>query len=157
VGAVRRDVRILLVALAFASVLLSGCGGSGVKEFDIHIGWNEDGKSQYMNPSSIRVDQNDKVRFVVYNDDDPDKDYNGDRAGKDNFHDVALLDYDGNGDGTPEDIEHEAVAGRAPARTSLDGKDYFVATLVGTFKIICEVRTSPTHEELGMKAAFIVE
>jgi plastocyanin len=149
------DTRLAVALLILLS--FSGCTKRPLQEFEIHIGWNEDGKSQYMLPSSIRVQQGDKVRFVVYNDDDPTKDYNGEKAGKDNFHDVALLDYDGNGDGVPEDIEHEAVAGKPPARTSLDGKDYFVATTAGTFKIICEVRSTPTHEALGMKAAFIVE
>jgi len=142
--------------LLLAALSLSGCSGGGsVKEIAIHIGWNDDGASQYMRPSSVTVDHNDKVRFVVTNDDDPNKDYNGDKPGRDNFHDVALLDYDGNGDGTKEDIEHEVPAGETVS-TQLGGHDYFVASTKGTFRIICEVRTTPTHEQLGMAASFIV-
>jgi uncharacterized cupredoxin-like copper-binding protein len=147
-----RPFVFLLLGLATA-----GCaGGNGVKQFDIHIGWNDDASGQYMTPSSIHVKEGDRVRFVVTNDDDPEKDYNGDKPGKDNFHDVALLDYDGNGDGVAEDIEHEVPAGKT-VPTSFNGQDYFVATTAGTFKIICEVRTTPTHEQLGMRAAFVVD
>lgn len=148
-------MRLLLVAAAFLVPLtLSGCsGGDGVKEFTIHIGWNEDG-TQYMEPSEIRVQQGDKVRFVVVNDDDPDRDYNGAKSGRDNFHDVAL-DYPGACSRNP--IEHEAPAGLGPAVTECDGKDHFVASVKGTFDIICEVRTVPSHADLGMRATFIVE
>jgi hypothetical protein len=150
----------LLLLLAF--VLVAGCNkpeNRDVQEFEIHLGWNNDGKSQYFVPNEIRVSQFDRVRFVVYNDDDPDRDYNGDRPGKDNFHDVALLNYDGNGDDIEEDIEHEAAAGRPPARTQLYDNDYFTAWTKGTFDIICEVRqvNAPTHAELGMSGKFIVE
>jgi plastocyanin len=143
----------LLPALAMA-----GCsGGDGVKEVEIHIGWNADG-TQYMTPSEIRVQQGDKVRFVVVNDDDPNKDYNGAQGGKDNFHDVAL-DYPGACSRNP--IEHEAPAGQAPAVTECTvdevSHDYFVAKTRGTFDIVCEVKTVPSHEDLGMRAAFIVE
>lgn len=162
-------MRVLLVALAMVApaVLLAGCsdegdglsgsvGGDGVREIEIHIGWAADRDSQYMRPSEITVKQGEKVRFVVFNDDDPETDYNGDKSGRDNFHDVALLDYDGDGDGIQEDLEHEVPAGRS-ATTDLKGNDYFVATTKGTFRIICEVRTTPSHDALGMHAAFIVE
>lgn len=162
-------MRAFLVAMAMVApaVLLSGCSGDGdkytgsigedgVREVRIHIGWADDGASQYMRPQEVRVQQGEKVRFIVFNDDDPERDYNGDKSGRDNFHDVALLDYDGDGDGVQEDIEHEVPAGRS-ARTELKGNDYFVATTKGTFRIICEVRTAPSHDALGMHAAFIVE
>ena len=151
-----RALATALVAV-LPALLLAGCsGGDGVKRIEIHIGWNDDGKSQYLEPSVIRVKQGDKVQFVVTNDDDPNKDYNGAGSGKDNFHDVALLDYDGDGDGIEEDIEHEVPAGTTET-THLKGKDYFVASEKGTFRIICEVRTSPTHDALGMHGEFIVE
>jgi hypothetical protein len=123
--------------------LLAGCTGGGeVKEFTMHIGKNADG-SQYLTPKDITVRKDDKVRFVITNDD---------KAGTpDSFHDVALLDYDGTGDGTPDDIEHEVPAGKT-VKTEMGDKDYFVATTKGDFRIICEVRRNqPTsHETAGM-------
>jgi len=154
----------LLLGVLLAAVFLAGCSkddgltGSvkdGIRVVDIHIGWHEDHKSQYMEPREIRVKQGEKVQFRVTNDDDPATDYNGEKSGRDNFHDVALLDYDGDGDGIKEDIEHEAPAGRTTV-TELKGKDYFVASTKGTFAIICEVRTVPSHAELGMRASFVV-
>ena len=157
----------LALLTALPTLLLAGCsegdgdgltgsvGPDGVREVEIHIGWSDDHASQYMRPAEIHVQRGEKVRFVVFNDDDPATDYNGAKSGRDNFHDVALLDYDGDGDGIPEDIEHEVPAGRS-ARTDLKGKDYFVATTPGTFSVICEVRTTPTHAALGMRASFIV-
>jgi hypothetical protein len=150
--------------LAILPFALAGCteGGAtgtvedGVRVIPIHIGWSADGKSQYMEPGTIHVKHNEKVRFEVTNDDDPAKDYNGAGSGRDNFHDVALLDYDGDGDGIKEDIEHEVPAGTTES-TSLKGNPYFVASEKGTFRIICEVRTQPTHDALGMHADFIVE
>ena len=147
---------LLAVVSPFA---LAGCSeGDGVREFDIHIGWNDDG-TQYMEPSEIRVRQGDKVRFVVINDDDPNRDYSGSPDSfKDNFHDVALH-YPGACDNNP--IEHEAPAGQPPAVTkcSVDKElfDYFVAATKGRFDIECEVRTVPSHRDLGMRADFIVE
>lgn len=150
-------MRIVLAGLLLlATLMLAGCGGSNkVREFDIHVGWNPDGASQYMTPAAIRVDQGDKVRFVVINDDDPNKDYNGAKSGRDNFHDVAI-NYPGACDRNP--IEHEAPAGGGRSITECNGKDYFVANTKGTFSIICEVRTTPqTHAQLGMRADFIVK
>lgn len=149
-----------VLAAVTTVALLAGCAAeAAVKEFEIHLGWNADATTQYFEPNEIRVNQFDRVRFVVYNDDDPNRDYNGDRPGKDNFHDVALLDYDGNGDDVKEDIEHEAPAGRPPARTFLYDRDYFTAYESGVFDIICEVRPAnhPSHIELGMAGKFIVE
>jgi plastocyanin len=150
--------------LAILPFALAGCTEDGktgtvedgIRVIDIHIGWNEDGQSQYMRPETIRVSQGDKVQFRVTNDDDPAKDYNGAGGGRDNFHDVALLDYDGDGDGIEEDIEHEVPAGTTET-TSLKGNPYFIASEKGTFRIICEVRTQPSHDQLGMHAEFIVE
>jgi plastocyanin len=143
---------LLLAAAPFLA--LAGCSDGGVREFSIHIGWNEDG-TQYMTPGEIRVKQGDKVRFVVTNDDDPTRDYNGAKGGTDNFHDVAVT-YDGDGDGIRETIEHEVPAGQT-VKTHYKDNDYFTASETGTFRIICEVRTSPTHDQLGMHAQFIVE
>lgn len=158
-------MRVLILLAATLPAWFAGCLGSddysgtvrnGVREVPIHIGWNDDHQSQYMTPSVIRVGHNEKVAFIVTNDDDPNADYNGAKPGKDNFHDVALLDYDGDGDGIEEDIEHEVPAGQTE-RTSLKGKPYFVASEKGTFRIICEVRTNPSHDALGMHAEFIVK
>jgi plastocyanin len=134
---------------------LAGCGDGGVREVAIHVGWNDDG-TQYMTPGEIRVKHGDKVRFVVTNDDDPQRDYNGAKGGTDNFHDVALVSYDGDGDGVRETIEHEVPAGQTVA-TSYKGQDWFTASETGTFRIICEVRTQPSHDQLGMHATFVVE
>ena len=157
---------LVLIASLTAAMAFPGCTADGVREFTIHVGWNADGKSQYMTPSEVKVHKGDKVRFIVVNDDDPNKDYNGDQPQRDNFHDVALRDYDGDGDGAPEDIEHEVPAGET-TRTCLPqaepdtkcaaGKDFFKATTTGTFRIICEVNTSPSHDALGMHASFVVE
>lgn len=156
----------MALLMACSTVLVAGCSAkddgfsgsvsNGIRVVEIHIGWNGDHQSQYMTPGEVRVRQGEKVQFRVVNDDDPATDYNGDKSGRDNFHDVALLDYDGDGDGIKEDIEHEAPAGRT-AVTQLKGNPYFVATEVGTFNIICEVRTTPTHAALGMMATFVVE
>lgn len=154
--------RLMPLLLTLPALLLAGCGegegayrlgSDGVKEFTIHIGWNDDLQSQYMTPSTITVQQGDKVRFLVINDDARTKDYNGPKSGNDNFHDVAL-DYPGACDRNP--IEHEAPAG-ARTSTECSGKDFFVAHQKGTFRIICEVRTNPSHDALGMHATFTVE
>jgi uncharacterized cupredoxin-like copper-binding protein len=159
-------MRALALCLVAAVPLVAGCSSQGdgysgdvkdgIRVIEIRIGWNDDHQSQYMTPGEIRVKQGEKVQLRVTNDDDPNTDYNGAKSGKDNFHDVALLDYDGDGDGIKEDIEHETPAGRT-AVTELKGKDYFVATTKGTFTIICEVRTVPSHAALGMRASFVVE
>jgi plastocyanin len=151
-------VRVALLASAYLLpfLLLAGCSGGGgdaedVKEFEIHIGKvGDDTSKQYMTPKTITVHQGDKVRFVVTNDDEP--------QSTDSFHDVALLDYDGNGDGVKDDIEHEVLAGQT-VETKFKGDSYFTATEKGTFRIICEVRRGqPTsHENAGMWANFIVE
>ena len=157
------QARVWALLLAAFPMGLAGCsddGASGsveggIRKIDIHIGWNEDGRSQYMTPSEVRVKQGDKVQFRVINDDDPNRDYNDPSTSfKDNFHDVAL-DYPGACDRNP--IEHEAPAGQPPAVTECNGNDYFVAHAKGTFEIECEVRTNPSHRDLGMRADFIVE
>lgn len=155
----------LLALPLLLAALLAGCSGSGdgVKHFTIHIGWNDDHESQYMTPATITVKQGDKVSFKVINDDNPGTDYNGPgTSGKDNFHDVAL-DYPGACDRNP--IEHETPAGVSTTTecSNPDGSgvsrtvDYFVADTKGTFSIICEVRTTPSHAALGMRATFIVK
>ena len=162
----KRMRALALSAPLLLACLLAGCSGDddpysgtvrdGIRVIDIHIGWSDDHATQYFTPSEIHVQQGDRVQFRVTNDDDPATDYNGAKSGRDNFHDVALLDYDGDGDGVAEDIEHETPAGRT-AVTELKGKPYFVATTPGTFDIFCEVRTQPTHAALGMRGVLIVE
>ncbi|MEK6986439.1 MAG: hypothetical protein AABX89_08705 [Candidatus Thermoplasmatota archaeon] len=142
----------------------TGTKDGDVTVFNIAIGWSADLKTQYMRPGCLVVEQGAKVRFIVTNNDDSGKDYNGASPGKDNFHDVALLDYAG------KDYEHEAYAGRAPVTTCADGdasspksdgsacqQSFFVASETGVFRIICEVRTNPTHDALGMHASFVVQ
>ena len=147
----------LSLLVAVPVVALAGCSGEDrLRSFEIHIGWNGDG-TQYMTPPEIRVQQGQRVQFVITNDDDPQRDYNGATGGLDNFHDVALLSYDGDGDGRRETIEHEVPAGQTE-RTHFKGNDWFVASEKGTFRIICEVGSEPrSHGELGMHATFIVE
>lgn len=161
-----RPLRPACVGLVLVLALLAGCAEpddgytgsvkSGVRVIHVHVGWNDERNGQYMQPAEILVRQGEKVRFVVTNDDDPGTDYNGDKPGMDHFHDVSLLDYDGTGDGRAEDIRHQAPPGET-VRTSLDGKDHFIATTPGTFNLICEVRTVPPHAVLGMRASFVVE
>jgi uncharacterized cupredoxin-like copper-binding protein len=127
-----------------AAVALAGCsatpcpaGGTGATQAKtVHVGTNPDG-SMYLTPAETRVPHCSKVSFVVVNDDPR------------TFHDVALLDYDGN------DIEHEALGGQT-VTTHHKGDLYFVATKKGTFDLLCEVR-QPNHADLGMKGKFIVE
>ncbi len=118
-----------------------------MREFTIHIGTNPDG-TQYMTPARVEVNQGDRVRFVVVNDD------------ADTFHDIRL-DYNG------KSIEHEAPGGGV-TKTSVCAKieggrcvqhdDFFTASVTGTFKMWCEVKTIPqTHEQLGMVGQFIVK
>ncbi|MEA3189880.1 MAG: hypothetical protein QOD77_462 [Thermoplasmata archaeon] len=157
------------LALPLLLAALSGCAATkddAVREFEIHIGWNADGTTQYLTPAEIRVPQGAKVRFVITNDDDPNKDYNGAGSGKDNFHDVAF-EYGG------QLIEHEVPAG-GTASTCLrhvvpcpEGQDFFVASTKGTFKLYCEVggglgknpdgSPKTRHEQAGMKGVLIVE
>ncbi len=147
----------------------SGSGDGSVVEFRIHIGWNPDGKTQYMtSDGEMRVQRGDHVRFIITNDDDPERDYNGATNGMDNFHDVALRNYDYDGNGDLDTLEHEVIAGTTVSTCLVDnnpcpeGKDFFVASTKGTFRLICEVGDpgggKPTrHEGLGMWAPFIVE
>lgn len=168
--------------LAFvAMVPLAGCAGDsnpcdgkanltagadGVVTVTIHIGWSQDRQSQYMTPDTVCVAKDSKVRFIVHNDDQASVDYPG--PGKNNFHDVALLQYNG------VNYEHEAYAGKPPVTTCADGdgaspvpnckQTYFVASTAGTFRLICEVRIGDdtggpghdTHDALGMHATFVV-
>lgn len=142
----------LAAALVLPALLLAGCSGDEVPvvEFEIHIGKvGDDPTKQYMTPRSITVHEGDRVRFVITNDDE---------AGTpDSFHDVALLGYDGDGDGSPDDIEHEVNAGRT-VETRFKGKDYFTATTKGTFDLVCEVRYGlpNSHANAGMRADFVV-
>ena len=157
--------RLAALLAALSALLVPGCaeagdgytgsvGSDGVREVKVHIGWNDDHETQYMTPSLITVQQGDKVRFVVINDDDPSVDYDGGSPGfRDSFHDVAL-DYPGACKRNP--IEHETPAGRR-ATTECDGKDYFVADKVGRFSVVCEVQTRPSHAARGMSATFVVE
>ncbi len=157
-------MRLLALLAAFPALLLPGCaeddrysgsvGPDGVREVRIHVGWNEDHETQYMTPATITVQRGDKVRFVVFNDDDPAVDYDGGSPGfKDSFHDVAL-DYPGACKSNP--IEHEAPVG-ARTTTSCNGVDHFVASRAGTFSVVCEVQTQPSHAARGMRATFVVE
>jgi len=136
-------MRSLLMAAILVAVTaaVAGCssssacpaGGSGdVKVVEIHVG-SSPGDKMYQNPSTITVNKCDKVRFSVHNDDSI-------------FHDVALLDYDGS------DIEHEVQPGQTVV-THHDGKDYFVATVTGTFTVKCEVSG---HAGKGMTGTLVV-
>lgn len=161
-------VPLLLAGLAGCAKKDAGTGDSadGVREIALHIGWSADGATQYLTPAEVHVPQGAKVRFAITNDDDPARDYNGAAPGTDNFHDVAFT-YAG------QHIEHEVPAG-ATVRTCLQqvqpcpaGKDHFVASVQGTFKLYCEVggglganpdgTPKTRHEQLGMKGLLVVE
>lgn len=158
-------MRAFVLLAALPTLLLPGCaerddgftgsvGPDGVREVRIHIGWNGDHATQYMAPGVITVHQGDKVRFVVINDDDPAVDYDGGSPGfKDSFHDVAL-DYLGACESNP--IEHEVPVGQSTV-TSCRRQDFFVADRAGSFPIVCEVQTQPSHAARGMRATFVVQ
>jgi plastocyanin len=75
----------------------------------------------YVEPGNVTVDLGDEVTLRVKN---------VDRV----FHDIALLDYDGN------DVEIEVPAGKTETHT-------FTATVAGDFRMICEVSG---HKQKGM-------
>lgn len=143
-------------ALCLLALSLAGCAGGGevVREFGVHIGWSDDGH-QYVRPEEITVRRGDLVRLVVTNDDDPTRDYNGDVPGRDNYHDLVVSGFDADGDGSVDEVRHEAAAGQTVV-TSFAGRDHFKATQAGTFAMACEVMTSPSHATLGMAGRLVV-
>lgn len=102
------------VLLAAPSVLAAS------RTIDIEVGTNPDG-SMYLRPGNVTVDLGDEVTLRIKN---------VDRI----FHDVALLDYDGN------DVEIEVPAGRTETHA-------FKATVAGDFRMVCEVSG---HKQKGM-------
>jgi plastocyanin len=152
-----------LAALLLLTALLAGCGGPpAVKEIQIHIGYTDDRRAQYLEPKEIRVKQGDRVRFVITNDD---------VGTPDSFHDVAFVypAYPG------LTIEHEVLPGRTtktclpqsdPDTACDEDKSYFVASEKGSFKLWCEVghlgqnadgTPKTRHEQMGMWGTLIVE
>lgn len=118
-------LRLLGAAVVLASLLMPGALAAA-REFDIEVGTRSDG-SMYVEPSSITSILGDDVTFRVKN---------VDRI----FHDIALLDYDGN------DIEIEVPAGRTESHS-------LKATVPGDFRMICEVSG---HKQKGMFGFFHV-
>lgn len=108
-------------ALAFLLLLLVvPTVSAAARDIDIEVGTNPDG-TMYLTPSNVTVDLGDEVTLRIHN---------ADRI----FHDVALLDYDGN------DVEIEVPAGKTETHT-------FTATVAGDFRLICEVSG---HKQKGM-------
>src|SRR5687767_4060664 len=93
-------------AIMLAAFLAPGAMAAA-REFDIEVGTRPDG-SMYVEPSNITASLGDDVTFRVKN---------VDRI----FHDIALLDYDGN------DVEIEVPAGRTETHS-------FKATVAGDFR-----------------------
>lgn len=145
-------------------LLVAGCSGDSddIREIEIHIGYSADRTKQYVEPKEIRVDQGDRVRFIITNDDKS--------GAADAFHDVAFR-YANYGL-----IEHEVPAGTTvttclpqamPNQDCPEGKDFFVASEKGSFKIWCEVgplgktnsdgTPQTRHERMGMWGTLIVE
>ena len=105
---------ICLLIMASPTVLAAG------RTLDIEVGTDPDG-SMYLRPGNVTVDLGDEVTLRIKN---PDR----------IFHDVALLDYDGN------DVEIEVPAGKTETHA-------FTATVAGDFRLICEVSG---HKQKGM-------
>lgn len=115
-------MRPYAAALLLLAVLLAPpSAAAAARTVDIVVGTNPDG-SMYLEPKNVTVNLGDDVTLNVKN---------VDRI----FHDVALLDYDGN------DIEIEAPAGKTESHT-------FKATVAGDFRLLCEVSG---HKQKGMQ------
>ena len=150
--------------LPLLALVLAGCNtppADAVREVVVHIGYNTERTQQYVQPKDIQVKQGERIRLVVTNDD---------RAGApDSFHDIAFR-YANYGL-----IEHEVPAARTtrtclpqaePDTDCAEGKDFFVASDPGRFKMWCEVRplgrTNPdgtpqtAHEQMGMWGTLVV-
>jgi uncharacterized cupredoxin-like copper-binding protein len=124
----RESRRVLRSALALATLLflLSPSASAASRTVDIEVGSNPDG-SMYLRPGNVTVNLGDVVTLRIHN---PDR----------IFHDVALLDYDGN------DIEIEVPGGSTEEKT-------FTASVAGDFRVICEVRG---HKQAGMQGTLHV-
>lgn len=106
--------------MVFVLLLLSPVVTAATRTVDVEVGTNPDG-SMYLRPGNVTVDLGDEVTLRIKN---------VDRI----FHDVALLDYDGN------DVEIEVPAGKTETHT-------FTAAVAGDYRMICEVSG---HKQKGM-------
>lgn len=150
---------LLACGAAIVPLALAGCieGDAGrVQEVILHVGWDATRTAQYVLPAHVEVDRGDRVRFIVTNDDDPQRDYSPNKPGNDNYHELVLAGYDGDGDGILDEIRHDVPAGMKVS-TTFKGRDYFVASTPGSFRLVCGMMTSPTHDALGMNATFVVK
>ena len=114
------------VPLLLLVLLLVPAATAASRTIDIEVGTNSDG-SMYLRPGNVTVTKGDEVTLSIKN---------VDRI----FHDVALLDYDG-------DVEIEVPAGRTASHT-------FTASVAGDFRLICEVSG---HKQKGMFGFLHVE
>lgn len=121
-GRVRRALALLLGLLALAPL----APAQSPRVVDIEAGSNADG-SMYLRPDRVEARLGEALTLRVKN---PDR----------IFHDVALLDYDG------EDIEIEVPAGRTVERS-------FTANVAGEFRLVCEVTG---HKQKGMQGVLVV-
>lgn len=113
------STRVRRLALILV-LLLAPMATAAARDVDIEVGTRADG-SMYLEPSNVTVTLDDDVTLRVKN---------VDRI----FHDVALLDYDGN------DVEIEVPGGKTETHA-------FKATVPGDFRLICEVSG---HKQKGM-------
>lgn len=119
IGTLVRGLRLAL-ALALIVSLLASPARAAARDVDIEVGTNPDG-SMYLRPGNVTVNVGDDVTLRIRN---------VDRI----FHDVALLDYDGN------DVEIEVPGGKTESHS-------FKATVAGDYRMICEVSG---HKQKGM-------
>lgn len=158
-------MRVLAVAaLLLPIAALAGCASppaANVREIALHIGYSSDRSRQYAQPPEVQARQGEAIRFVITNDD---------REGApDSFHDIAFR-Y-----GSYGLLEHEVPAGKTtktcvpqaePDQACPAGKDSFVASEAGRFKMWCEVGSlgknnadgtpQTRHEQMGMWATLVV-
>jgi uncharacterized cupredoxin-like copper-binding protein len=109
------------LVLATMLVLLAPLALAKSQTVDIEVGSHPDG-SMYLTPGNVTVGLGDALTLRIRNPDAI-------------FHDVAILDYDGN------DIEIEVPGGTTEEKT-------FTATVAGDFRMVCEVRG---HKQAGMQ------
>ena len=117
----------LVFALVALVLLLVPLVSAASRAIDMEVGTRPDG-SMYLRPGNVTVTLGDEVTLSIRN---------VDRI----FHDVALLDYDG------EDVEIEVPAGRTQTYT-------FTASVAGDYRLICEVSG---HKQKGMFGFLHVE
>lgn len=119
-------MRTLALAALLAPLLLAPPATAA--DVTIHAGSSADG-SLYFRPQKITVDEGERVRLALVNDD------------ADTPHDWALLEYGG------RDVEVYVRGGQSRMIN-------FTANEVGEYRIVCQV---VGHKQRGMEGTLVVE